>query len=123
MVVAGRIIAILGRLGVHPIVRLPLPARRILAYLALRGGRTARPVASAELWPDSPEEIGRANLRRALWNTPAGWISTRGDELVLEADTDLSHAEAAAARAIGGEALTFDEIKLLSQDILPGWHE
>lgn len=123
MAVTARVIAIVGRLGVFPMVRLSLPARRILAYLAVRGDSVARQVASAELWPDSLDDIGRANLRRALWNVPPGWIATRGDELVLEAETDLARAEAAAARAIGGEALTFEEIKLLSNDILPGWHE
>jgi DNA-binding SARP family transcriptional activator len=110
-------------LGVHPIVRLSLPARRILAYLTLRRGVVARSLASGELWPDCTEEAARANLRRALWNAPRGWIDTRGDTLVLVAETDLVLAEAAAARAIAGEGLTFEEIRLLSSDILPGWHE
>jgi DNA-binding SARP family transcriptional activator len=116
-------IAIVGRLGVHPMVRLSLPARRILAYLALRGQAVARPVASADLWPDYPDDLARANLRRALWNTPQGWIDTPGDTLILEAQTDLVPAEAAAARALAGDGLTLDDIKLLSSDILPGWHE
>ena len=123
MALTGRIIAIVGRRGVYPMVRLPLPARRILAYLALRGSPVARAVASAELWPDSPEDVGRANLRRAIWNTPAGWIASRDQELVLDAATDLSEAEAAAAKAIGGAELQLEEIKLLSNDILPGWHD
>ncbi len=123
MTPTGRMIGIVGRLGVYPMVRLSLPARRILAYLALYGGRVERPIASAGLWPDTTDEMGRANLRRALWNTPRGWISTRGDELLLEAETDLVHAEAAAARALSGEGLTLEEIRLLSNDILPGWHE
>lgn len=123
MAVTGRVIAIIGRLGVYPMVRLSLPARRILAYLAVRGEPVARQVASAELWPDSLEDVGRANLRRALWNAPQGWITKRADDLVLEAETDHAQAEACSARAIDGEALTYREIKLLSNDILPGWHE
>lgn len=123
MQLRGRMVAIVGRLGVFPMVRLSLPARRILAYLALRGAPVPRALASAELWPDAPEDAGRANLRRAMWNTPADWISTRGDELVLEAETDLARAESAAARALAAEPLTFEEIKLLSEDLLPGWHE
>ncbi|MDQ0564387.1 DNA-binding SARP family transcriptional activator [Rhizobium mesoamericanum] len=123
MALTGRIVAIVGRLGVYPMVRLSLPARRILAYLALRLEPVPRPFASADLWPDSPEEVGRANLRRALWNTPTGWITSRGDELILNASSDLARAEAVAARALGGEELSLDEIKLLSSDILPGWHE
>ncbi|MEY9884500.1 DNA-binding SARP family transcriptional activator [Bradyrhizobium sp. USDA 328] len=123
MVDARRRIAIVGRLGVYPMVRLSLPGRRILAYLALRGRPLARGLASAELWPDVPDDIGRANLRRALWHLPRGWVSAVGDELVLEAESDLVHAHRVAASALHGESLTLDEITLLSNDILPGWHE
>lgn len=123
MVDATLMVGIVGRLGVHPMVRLSLPARRILAYLALRGQPVARGVASADLWPDVIDEIGRANLRRALWHLPRGWVDAVGDELVLEAECDLARARQVAGRALGGEPLSFDEIALLSEDILPGWHE
>jgi DNA-binding SARP family transcriptional activator len=123
MAVTQRIVAIVGRLGVHPMVRLPLPARRLIAYLALNGAPITRAVTSAALWPDCPEEVGRANLRRAIWNVPAGWIISTGDELILDAVTDLAEAEEAAARAIDGKELRLADIKLLSSDILPGWHE
>jgi DNA-binding SARP family transcriptional activator len=123
MVDAKRKIAIVGRLGVYPMVRLSLPGRRILAYLALRGRPVARGVASSELWPDVLDEVGRANLRRALWHLPQGWVSAVGDELVLEAESDLAHAHRVAACALDGKPLTLDEITLLSNDILPGWHE
>ena len=123
MAITRRIVAIVGRLGVHPMVRLPLPARRIIAYLALNGAPVARGVASAALWPDCAEDVGRANLRRAIWNVPEGWILCTGDELILDAETDLAEAEAAAGRAIDGNVLSLADIKLLSSDILPGWHE
>lgn len=123
MSVKRRTIAVIGALGVFPNVRLSLPARRVLAYLAIRGRPVSRAAASAELWPEACEEVGRANLRRGIWNTPLGWISCTGEDLVLDATADLRVAEAAAGRAIGGEGLTFDEIRLLSDDILPGWHE
>lgn len=123
MVHARRVIAIVGGLGVYPMVRLSLPGRRILAYLSLRGQPVARYVASSNLWPDLPDDVGRANLRRALWHLPRGWVSAVGHELVLEAETDISKAHHVAARALSGEPLTLDEITLLSNDILPGWHE
>ncbi|MCI4568159.1 hypothetical protein MO486_09460 [Lysobacter sp. CFH 32150] len=123
MDVAKRKIAIVGRLGVYPMVRLSLPARRLLAYLAVRGHPVQRGVASAELWPDVPDDIGRSNLRRALWHVPRGWVSATGDELALEAQCDLVQAHQVAARALGGEPLSLEEIELLSDDILPGWHE
>lgn len=119
----GRLVAIVGGLGVYPMARLPLPARRILAYLALRVRPVLRSVAAAELWPDVSDGTGRANLRRALWQLPRGWVEPVGDELVLAARSDLDRARRAAARAIAGEALTLEEIELLSNDILPGWHE
>ena len=96
--------------------------RRLLVDLCLRP-TVSRNVVAADLWPDQPEEVGRANLRRALWHVPAGSISALGTELVLQADTDISRARQLAARAISGELLTLDDITLLSSDILPGWNE
>ena len=118
-----RLIAIVGRLDVRPVVRLSLPARRLLAYLALRGMPVTRSRAACELWPDAPEETGRANLRRSLWHLPPGWTETIGDEIFLDAECDLPRAHRVAAFALAGEAMTFDEIELLSNDILPGWHD
>ena len=101
---SGREIAIIGRLGVYPMVRLPLPARRILAYLTLHEQPISRAAASAQLWPDQPEEQGRANLRRALWQLPRGWVSSIGDDLMLLAGTDFARARQVAAKALeGGE--------------------
>jgi DNA-binding SARP family transcriptional activator len=118
-----RRIAIVGRLGVHPMTRLSLPGRRLLAYLALRRQPVPRSLASAQLWPDVGEDAARANLRRSLWHVPRGWIETIGDELVLEAESDLDLAHRVASRALQGEPLALDEIALLSSDVLPGWHE
>ena len=118
-----RLIAIVGRLGVRPVVRLSLPARRLLAYLALRGIPVTRSRAACELWPDAPEETGRANLRRSLWHVPPGWTEAVGDEIRLDAECDLPRAHRVAACALAGEAMTFDEIEHLSNDILPGWHD
>lgn len=118
-----RMIAIVGRLGIRPMVKMSLPARRLLVYLALCGREVSRQHAADELWPDLPEETGRSNLRRSLWQTPRGWVSTLGDAILLEAECDLQQARRAAAQAIDGHGLTFDQIDLLSQDLLPGWHE
>lgn len=119
----GRRIGVVGCLGVRPMVKLSLPARRLLAYLAVRGGQASRQRAVDELWPDSPEDIGRTNLRRSLWQVPRGWIDVVGETLILDSECDLPEARRSAARAIEGEAITFDEIDLISHDLLPGWHE
>jgi DNA-binding SARP family transcriptional activator len=118
-----RRIAIVGRLGVYPMMRLSLPGRRLLAYLALRRQPAIRGLASTQLWPDVSDNVGRANLRRALWHVPRGWVTTMGEELMLDAECDLEEAHRSAARALAGGPLALDEIALLSNDILPGWHE
>jgi len=114
---------VVGTLGVRPMLKLSIPARRLLAFLALHGGSVERSAAAAGLWPDCPEETGRANLRRALWQVPHEWVEVIGDMLVLQAECDLGEARRAAARAIEGQRLTFDEIDILCRDVLPGWHD
>lgn len=118
-----RRISLIGGLGVDPMERLSLAARRVLAFLALRGHPMVRKVVASQLWPDAPEETGRTNLRRALWQVPTGWITCCGEELVLQAECDLAAAHAAASRALGGEMVGFAEIELLCDDLLPGWNE
>ena len=118
-----RKVAVIGRLGVSPMVKLSLGARRIVAYLAVIGPNIVRSRAAAELWPDLPEETGRANLRRALWHLPTGWVRAEGDDLFLDADCDLPAAREAGVSAIGGGELSISDIQLLTTDILPGWHE
>jgi DNA-binding SARP family transcriptional activator len=120
---SGRTIAVIGRLGVAPMVRLSIGGRRLLAYLAVRGCPTSRALVAATLWPDVSDDVARTNLRRVLWRVPAGWVLSVGDDLDLDAEADLPRAQAAARRALAGQALTLDEIVLLSADLLPGWHE
>jgi DNA-binding SARP family transcriptional activator len=118
-----RRVGIVGRLGVYPVVHLTLPARRVIAYLALQDHPVSRARAAAELWLDVSDAQARANLRRALWQVPRGWVIARDDELILDADADLADARRIAASALDGGALTLADIELLSSDILPGWHE
>lgn len=123
MAANDRLIAVIGALGIRPMLKLSIPARRLLAFLALRGGAISRSAAAEQLWTDCPEDTARANLRRALWQVPAPWIDAVGDMLVLDAACDLNDARHCAARAIEGQRLTFDEIDVLGRDVLPGWHE
>lgn len=119
----NRRLSIVGGLGVYPAVRLSLPSRRLLAFLAIHDEPVTRSGTSSALWPDVPESQARANLRRATWQSPPGWVAADGDILTLLADVDLPAARAKAMRAIAGGVLSFDDITLLSHDILPGWHE
>lgn len=119
----GRRIAVVGRLGIYPMARLSLPARRVLAFLALHEDGMARGTAAGLLWPDAPEPQGRASLRRALWQVPSGWVLAEGEDLLLDADVDLHRARSLAASCLDGARITLDGIALLSDDLLPGWHE
>lgn len=118
-----RRLAVVGGLGVSPAVRLSLPSRRLLAFLAVHGTEVPRSLVAGRLWADVPEAQARANVRRAIWQTPAGWVAADGDELRLDAEVDLPALHAAACAAIDGAALTLDEIERLSVDLLPGWNE
>ena len=123
MAESTRRISIVGRLGVFPSTRLTLPARRILTFLALHDDPVSRGVAAGRLWPDQPDLAARANLRRALWQSPPGWVSSFADDLSIEAQVDLPDARRVAARALDSGELTLREITMLSEDLLPGWHE
>jgi DNA-binding SARP family transcriptional activator len=118
-----RRVVVLGGLGVMPPDRLSGIGRRVVAYLAVRGPRELRGLVCAELWPDVPDERARANLRRALWQLPSGWVVADGPDLVLDAAADIVEAREAARRAIRSDGLTWDEVELLSCDLLPGWFE
>lgn len=118
-----RKVAVIGRLGLYPLVKLSLPARRLLAYVAVFGNPVGRAGAAAALWPDVGDEQARANLRRALWQLPRGWIEVLGDDLVLDARTDLAEAQMVADQAITGGTLALPAIRMLSHDLLPGWYD
>jgi len=76
-----------------------------------------------DLWPELPEARGRANLRRALWQLPAGWVATSGWDLRLLAEVDLDAALEVAAIALSSTQLGVEQLQLLTQDLLPGWYE
>lgn len=116
-------VSVLGGLGVHPPERLSGSGRRVLAYLAVRRSRALRSLVSMELWPDMNETHARANLRRALWQLPPGWVEVDGPDLVLNADVDYTDATEVADRALAGELLAASDLKLLLSDLLPGWYD
>jgi hypothetical protein len=91
-------------------VRLSLPSRRLLAFLAVHGTEVTRSLVAGALWAELPESQARANLRRAFWQTPQGWVAAQGDVLRLDAEVDLPRLHAVACAAIEGAALTMDDI-------------
>ena len=113
------------------IVRLPMSARRVVTFLALRGHAALRVHVAGSLWLDSPEERAFASLRSALWR-----IHRSGVELVESSDdalrlaagvrVDLSDAGALARRLIGsvpvGAGADVDWSPL-TREVLPDWDD
>lgn len=119
----GRQVSVLGRFSIAPEDRLAAAARRALAYLAVKGPVVQRGLMSMELWPAMPDTRARANLRRALWQLPTGWVTSNGWEVRLEAETDYGEARQITGRAMRGAVLDAGEIDLLTRDLLPGWYD
>lgn len=113
------------------IVSLPMSARRVVAFLALRSHPVLRTHVAGSLWLDSPEERGFANLRSALWRihrTGLVLVEGSGDALQLAPNVrvDLDEASAVARRLIGsvpmGAAADVDWLPLTGE-VLPDWDD
>lgn len=118
-----RQVIVLGTLALLPHDRMTSVGRRVIAHLAVGGPRQLRAHVWADLWPDVPEDRARANLRRALWQLPAGWVCADGLDLVLQAGVDLDHARQVGRRTVRDGVLTWDDMTLLARDVLPGWYD
>lgn len=118
-----RRVCVLGRLSLAPEDPLAASARRAIAYLAVKGPVAQRSLMGVDLWPAVEDTRARANLRRAIWQTPGGWVSASSWEVRLEAEVDLAEAHRVADRALEGAPLDASEIDLLTRDLLPGWYD
>ena len=118
-----RHVNVLGALNVRPHDRFSGVGRRVFAHLSVCGPRELRCVVYSDLWSELPEQRARANLRRALWQLPDGWVVADGPDLILNATIDLQDARTVAHRAVRDGIMSWDEVNLLSRDILPGWFE
>jgi DNA-binding SARP family transcriptional activator len=123
MVCVDRQVRVLGRLSVVPEERLSASARRAIAYLAVKGPVVQRSLMSMALWPSVLDTRARANLRRAIWQIPAGWVRSTSWEVRLEADVDLIEARSVADLAVDSASLDAGQIDLLTRDLLPGWYD
>ena len=124
-------------------------SQRLLAFLALRGSAVPRPYVAGSLWPDATDQRAAANLRVAVWRTPAaadGLISSeRGAHPSRRRRRRRPPARDAAAEAVlhdgarseptvgnsrtparvtveGSEPGELDG-GLLGADLLPGWSD
>src|SRR4051795_7611946 len=58
----------------------PEGSKRLVAYLALKGGRVERRVMAGTLWPDAPDARAAGNLRSALWRLRGAGIDVIGSD-------------------------------------------
>ena len=120
------------------------PARRLIAYCALRRKAQPRLLVAGSLWPDKTESRALANLRSALWTLHSDGgdhpvVAVDGAGLALDPDVDVdvdrvqvdgwalidrarTAAPGAAAGIIADSALATDR-ELLFEDLLPGWYD
>jgi DNA-binding SARP family transcriptional activator len=110
----------------------PEGSKRLLAFVALHGGRVDRRHAAGTLWPCGTDERAAGNLRSALWRLKGVGIDMlETDKFVLslrhDAITDVHALCDWAARVIEGNTTPAD-LRILSwdpeaADILPGWYD
>ncbi len=112
-------------------VSLPLPAQRLLAFLALQDRPVVRAYAAGTLWYDSTEGHALGSLRSALWRLRRDGYelveATRG-QLRLAADVGVDFQEAVSlARGLLDPLADLEDVDVdqreLSGDLLPDWYD
>ncbi len=113
------------------VVRLPMSAQRLLAFLALRPHPMLRVHVAGSLWLDSTEERSFANLRSALWRVHQSGhslIDSSKDQLRLDPRVRVDiHRATDLARLLlddfpGRTGIDVDWIPLAG-DLLPDWDD
>ncbi len=110
----------------------PEGSKRLLAFVALHGGRVDRRHAAGALWPIGHDARAAGNLRSALWRLRgAGIEMLLADKcaLYLAQDTqvDVKTLSEWAGRLIDGTATAGDvcwmQLSHEAVDLLPGWYD
>jgi DNA-binding SARP family transcriptional activator len=110
----------------------PEGSKRLLAFVALHGGRVDRRLAAGTLWPCGGDERAAGNLRSALWRLRSAGIELLlADKIALylarDTPVDVQLLSDWAGRIIEGSADQGD-IRMISLshdaiDLLPGWYD
>ena len=112
-------------------VRAPLHVQRLLAFLALQGGRPLhRAHVAGRLWIDLSQEHAHACLRTTLWRLsrvgcPTVEVTSTHLALASDVTVDVHELEASAARILhGGVPAASQELDLLTHaaELLPDWY-
>lgn len=110
-------------------VALPVPAQRLVAFLALHASPVSRAHAAGSLWLDTTQGRALANLRSAVWRARScadGLVQGTSDQLRLADGLEVDAQEAAfrAQRLIDemsacpGRELF---IGAIAEELLPDW--
>lgn len=108
---------------------MPLPARRLLAFLAIRRRPERRDAVATALWPDQPETVARGRLREAAYRARVaipGIVESERGALAIGADVavDLDASRALCASILHGhDGRAPEQLDLLAEDVLVGWDE
>ncbi len=108
-------------------VSLPTDVERLVAFLAVQGGRLRRQYVAGTLWPDSSETRALGSLRSVLWRLRRrcpDLVEADRHHLGLSAGTtsDVCRLVAIADRLHRGVVLDGDH-QPLTRELLPGWYE
>jgi DNA-binding SARP family transcriptional activator len=113
-------------------MNVPEGSKRLLVFVALRGGPVERRHAAAVLWPVGSDHRAAGNLRSALWRLKSVSVSllrtdrdmlTLSDEVVVDV-----HAVVDWMARMMGDAVADDELGIIPWcfdefDLLPGWYD
>jgi len=111
---------------------IPEGSKRLLAFVALRGGPVARRDAAGTLWPVGDDARAAGNLRSALWRlnrTDARLITADKSSLALGETVlaDVHVVSGWAGRLTAGSLRESDLVlgcqDMDSLDLLPGWYD
>lgn len=110
------------------VVRLPVSAQRVLAFLALHDRPLQRLYVAGSLWLDSSETNANACLRTALWRLgrpDCVLVDASPTHLALApgVDVDLREARAAAESVIDGEVAAAGDALYGAGELLPDWYD
>ena len=100
-------------------------ARRLLAFLALRGAMSRAEVRRL-LWPESRDAASASRLRNCLWRLAkarSALLEERRDALDLRSDVSVDVDELFSVAASIDQGLGDVAPRLFECDLLPGWDE
>lgn len=126
-------LSLMGSFGLYVAgdgVRLPMSARRLVAFLALARRPVSRLYVAGHLWSDAPEPRAAASLRSALWRARCAERLVRADADALELApgvvVDVVGALALAQRVQDAAVpVTGADVAALARtaDLLPDWYD